>query len=256
VTRPGPRTTRTVAEVAALYSNFLVRVPRVAIDVCDVCHGAVDPAYSRCFQCFDSIRKLGSGTADVVSFVSLAPTGGQMAQELYTYKRSSVPERYRLPRLIGLSAGLWQWLAKHEACMAGRVGGSQFDVITTVPSTSGRIGQHPLGQLVAGVVTNSSDRYQSLLAVQRTDLEQRECAVDRYAVTGDAHRASILVIDDTWTTGAHAQSASAALKQAGAISVGLLAIGRWLTVDYQNNRAWLSVHRTMGWDWDRCCLEL
>ncbi|MCU1659894.1 MAG: hypothetical protein JWO57_4550 [Pseudonocardiales bacterium] len=207
MTHPPPRT-RTVAEVAAPYSNFLVRVPRIAIDVCEVCHGPVDDQYPRCYACLQAVRTLGRDRADVVAFVSLAPTGGQMAKELYTYKRMTVPDSLRLPRLTGLAAVLWLWLAKHERCMALKVGATEFDVITTVPSTSGRSGAHPLEHLVSGVVSTSAARYRSVLGVQRTDLAQREFAADRYRVTEDVRRKTMLLIDDTWTTGAHAQAAS------------------------------------------------
>lgn len=59
-------------------------------------------------------------------------------------------------------------------------------------------------------------------------------------------------MDDTWTTGAHAQSASATLKAAGARHVTTLALGRWFTVDYRDNRQWLTAKRSVPWDWHRC----
>jgi len=57
----------------------------------------------------------------------------------------------------------------------------------------------------------------------------------RFSVAG----ARVLVVDDTWTTGAHAQSASCGLKAADAAAVGVLAIGRSFTTDYRdNNSGW------------------
>ena len=66
----------------------------------------------------------------------------------------------------------------------------------------------------------------------------------------------MLVVDDTWTTGAHAPSASAALKTAGAEGVAILALGRWFTTDYRDNRQWLTDKRSTPWDWRRCATHL
>jgi orotate phosphoribosyltransferase len=64
---------------------------------------------------------------------------------------------------------------------------------------------------------------------------------------------SVLLIDDTWTTGANAQSAAAALKVAGAGPIGAVVIGRHL------NRAWHENDRRLRgisgpFDWRRCAL--
>lgn len=249
-----PPRQRTVDDVAAPYANYLVRVPRVAIDVCEVCHSLVDPQYARCYQCSQASRQLPH-TADVVSFVSLAPNTGQMATELYTYKRIDIHENLRRARQIGLAAVLWKWLALHEHCMARHVGAERFDLITTVPSTSGRPGTHPLDDLVSKVVVGSGDRYVPLLALGASAAAHRGFAVDRFAVSAAPTGRTVLIIDDTWTTGAHAQSAAAALKAAGARGVGILAIGRWMNIGWKNTSEWLHQHRGAGWDWNRCCLE-
>jgi hypothetical protein len=116
----------------------------VGVDTCRVCHGAVYDDYSICFPCNQALSVLGDGVADVVSFVSLAPGGEQFARELYTYKLESVPPAIRRVRLIGLAAVLWKWLSVHEGCLGRQVGVSRFDIVTSVPSTSGRA-IHPPG---------------------------------------------------------------------------------------------------------------
>ena len=66
----------------------------------------------------------------------------------------------------------------------------------------------------------------------------------------------MLLIDDTWTTGASAQSAAAALKQAGAGAVVALVIGRHLKRDWhENDRRLRGIARPF--DWCRCafCAE-
>ena len=73
------------------------------------------------------------------------------------------------------------------------------------------------------------------------------------AISRPAQLASepVLLIDDTWTTGANAQSAAAALKRAGAGPVAAVVIGRHL------NRGWGSNDSQLNglpkpFDWDHC----
>jgi len=46
-------------------------------------------------------------------------------------------------------------------------------------------------------------------------------------------------MDDTWTSGGHAQSAALALRGAGAARVSLLVIARWISPKYGDNAEFL-----------------
>lgn len=244
---------RTLDEVAGPYENFLVPVPARGHDICRVCHTAVD-GWPTCFPCGQSSKIIGGASADAVSFVSLAPRDEQMATELASYKDSRTLPRLCQQKTLGLSAVLLKWLLRHEQCLARRAELGTFDFVTSIPSTKGRT-PHPLVAVAAARIVNTPNRYRDLLVVNRTDLDDRAPAIDRYRVDSALQGQRVLVIDDTWTTGAHAQSASAALKLAGASGVGVVAIGRWFNPDYQDQRSWLTRHRAVGWDWSRCCLE-
>lgn len=133
---------RTVDEVAAPYVNFLVRVPPVSSGVCAVCHSYVS-GYRTCYQCSQAEHQLGDATADLAAFVSMAPRNEQLARELITYKDQKVRDQDRRRMTVGLAAVLWKWLIRHEACLVSRLRISGFDLVTSVPSTSGRQ-SHPL----------------------------------------------------------------------------------------------------------------
>lgn len=250
----GPHSTaRTIDEVAAPYGNFLVRVPPAGDDVCAVCRGYVN-GYRRCFQCHQARQALGDRIADAVAFVSLAPRGEQLAHELARYKNDRPGSVHRAGMEIGLAAVLWKWLRHHEPCLIKHLNVDHFDVLTTVPSSSGRI-THPLRRLAASLVAGTADRHQDLLTINQTDIAHRAHTANRYRAVVDLRGARVLVIDDTWTTGAHAQSASAALKAAGAVTVAVVAIGHWVNPDYGDNKPWLAKHRKPVWNWTECCLE-
>jgi orotate phosphoribosyltransferase len=67
------------------------------------------------------------------------------------------------------------------------------------------------------------------------------------------HGEPVLLIDDTWTTGANAQSAAAALKLAGAGSVAAVVIGRHVNRDWHGNELKLRALAT-PFDWRGCAL--
>jgi adenine/guanine phosphoribosyltransferase-like PRPP-binding protein len=60
------------------------------------------------------------------------------------------------------------------------------------------------------------------------------------------------VIDDTWTTGASAQSAAAALTAAGCGTVAAVVIGRHINRDWGPNDQELAALPPFAWD--RCAL--
>jgi hypothetical protein len=188
----------------------------------------------------------------------MAPRDEQLAYQLFAYKRHTVRGEARERMSVGLAAVLWKWLEAHEECLTTQLRIDRFDVTTSVPSTSGRK-NHPLKDVVADIVSGTEERYEDLLTLARADLAPREDAADRFRATRSLRGARVLVIDDTWTTGTKAHSASAALKAAGAGTVAVVAIGRWFNPGYDptgaDAQAWLAEQKKRGWDWDRCCLD-
>lgn len=70
-----------------------------------------------------------------------------------------------------------------------------------------------------------------------TDSERRQLNPDYYEVLTPIPRGShVMVIDDTWASGGHAQSVAMALKHAGAAKVSILAIARWLDLRGRTKR--------------------
>ena len=64
---------------------------------------------------------------------------------------------------------------------------------------------------------------------------------------------AVLLIDDTWTTGANAQSAAAALKRRAPAKVGAVVIGRHVTREWRENDRRLSALAGQ-FQWDECPL--
>lgn len=250
----GPRRARSVVDASAPLEHYLIPVPATSDHVCPVCRGPVKPRYRVCYSCHVARQELGYLCLDAVSFLSLAPRQEQMARDLATYKHANVPAHLRDSRSLGLAASLWRWLAKHEPCLASAAGSAGFSVITTVPSTRGRANEHPLTAVVGKLGADVARRASDVLTPPRSDVAAHEPAVDRFGVSSNVTGTDVLVLDDTWTSGANMQAASAALKNAGARRVAGLALGRWINTSYENNSAWLTDRRRFPWSWDTCSL--
>lgn len=108
-----------------------------------------------------------------------------------------------------------------------------WDVVTVVPSTSGRPGAHPLEAALSRSAWLAPQLWPGLLKAGdgATSCGHRRAgdAVFRVAEDVRLDGVRVLVMDDTWTTGARAQSAASTLAGAGAEVVGLAVLGRVMT---------------------------
>lgn len=244
----------TVIELTAPYENYLVPVRPDGPGVCLICATGIQTDFKICHKC-NQAKKILNQRADIVSPIALAVWNEQLAYELSAYKNSAQDEVKSELRLR-LAALLWRWLSNHEKCLARQAGVSSFKIVTTVPSTSSR-SDEPLAKIVGGIVGITKDRYRSLLQSNRDKSSSRDFESDKYIAPAQLEGEAVLLIDDTWTSGGHAQSASFALKQAGAGSVGVVVIGRRLDTGQQDHfgdvaRDYLRLARAQGWDWTKC----
>jgi len=235
----------TVAELTAPYGNFLLG-PRRGPGVCRTCFNLTD-GYPRCYACAHGGRWL-----DAVAPISYSVAGEQLHHALQAYKRGDTQTSRAFT--VELAAVLWRFLSGHERCVARAANAPEFPLVTTVPSSDpARDDEHPLHAIVGCLVKITAGRHRRLLRRAATDARPHEFSADRYETTAPLDGEAVLVIDDTWTTGANAQGAAAALKRAGAGAVAAVVIGRHL------NRSWGSNDRQISglqapFDWDCCAL--
>lgn len=233
----------TVLELTALYENFMLG-PRRGAGVCSTCFNFTD-GYELCYACAH-----GQAWLDAVAPISYSVAREQLHHALASYKRLSGDVSRRLG--AELAAVLWRFLAEHERCVARSAGMASFDLVTTVPSGEReRDEHHPLRWIVGELVGPTRRRHERLLRRSQLETGSRELDPRKYTVVRDLGGESVLLIDDTWTTGASAQSAAAALKAAGAGPTAAVVIGRHLNREWHRND-----QRLRGivrpFDWSRC----
>ncbi|MHB8293659.1 MAG: hypothetical protein ACYDH5_03350 [Acidimicrobiales bacterium] len=169
------------------------------------------------------------------------------------------------------------FLARHATCISDAAGGP-FGSVAVVPSSAGRQGRHPLSKVISLVPSLSTLNQVRLAASPTSRLLTHNQPVDGAfsaepppappAPAGsalgpsgrsDARLASprrVLLLEDSYATGARAQSAASALSGTGFDVVAILAIGRAVDPrfaahlrDYWETAASHPVNPTI------CCLE-
>ncbi len=185
---------------------------------CLVCRGPSD-GRARCFQCELHEQCAAGSLADVVVPVAYAVKGGSHARRLWQYKS---PGPAAAAAAVLLRALLLVFLRDHRACVcraAGMPAGPTH--LAVVPTARSRPGQHPLRALLAPYL---SCRWAHLVA-RPVPWRGRDLDPARFEAA-PLPGARVLLLDDTWTTGASAQSAAMALRRAGARRVATVILGR------------------------------
>jgi predicted amidophosphoribosyltransferase len=235
----------TVGELTALYENFLLS-PRAGPGVCATCFNLIE-GYERCYACTRNQSLL-----DAIVPISYSVGREQLHHALASYKRLSGDVARRLG--AELAAVLWRFLAMHERCIAKAAGTDAFELVTTVPSGErDRDERHPLRWVVGELVEPTRNRHHRLLRRAPAEVQPREFDPEKFTATRRLDGEAVLLVDDTWTTGANAQSAAAALKAAGAGRVGAVVIGRHVNREWhENDRRLRALARKF--DWSRCAV--
>src|ERR1700678_2972396 len=188
---------------------------------CGVCRGPVLPGFARCYQC-DRHGLLGPGLlADAVVPISYAVKGTDLAADLWRYKNWPTPSA---AARAGLLALLLAFLHDHGPCvwrhagMAGPgrpAGGAAArggpGRRAGVPPGGGPPGPHPLLELTSPYLRLPVTRLAMWPGRQGRDLD-----IHRFNTERTVARADVLLIDDTWVSGASAPSAAASLDRARA----------------------------------------
>lgn len=215
-----------VHEASQAYERAMRNIAPAGPGICDVCWGFSNPDFETCFKCGHEPNSL-----DVMVPITYSGHGGQIHLALRNYKDGG-SESVRRYAAIRLAAILWRFLEDHEACVARGAGADQLDLVTIVPSSDPeRDEQSPFAKLTGWIEPIKSRLHRTLEPTG--EVEGREFDPDRFRATTDLSGRSVLLLDDTWVTGGHAQSAAHALRAAGASKVACVVIGRHVRPEFE-----------------------
>ncbi|MEU8894384.1 hypothetical protein [Nocardia sp. NPDC048505] len=145
----------------------------------------------------------------------------------------------------------------HRPCFEAWLG-APWDSLTFVPSKERPDRRHPLVALANSVIPplSAAPSLQKFMLTPGPGSETKhEMTDDRYLIEERwlpvVEHKNVLIVDDTWTTGASAQGAAMAAKLAGAESVSILCVARWLRWDWADHKVLID-SLTEGFDALRC----
>jgi len=221
--------------IAGVMANPL-RLPGIT---CSICTREVQNGDLRCRRCNNDYEsnavpfEFGPPgyqpspyrTADLVVPLSYALKGHQAYTDLLQYKDTYSPSKAALDRLSVLTA-LFQ--ACHTWCIDRLVGRLVTD-LAILPSLQGRQGLHPLEE-IAQYLPRAWRRIQLAAApnLPSDSNARRQTNPAFFHNTENLHGRHVVLFDDTWVTGGHAQGAALTLRNAGAARVTILTLGRCL----------------------------
>lgn len=209
---------------------------------CSVCTTPVN-GYPRCYPCSAQAGVAGRSLADGVGFLTYAMAGRQAGYVMRGYKATRSVPSHRVVVALALTVGL----SLHSACV-GRLRRHPVTHWASVPSLAGRQGEHPIRRMAAISAPGTEVSVLPATTENPRTLDPAHFTIPRRL----PERSHVLVVDDTWTTGAHAQSLVLCLRAAGAAYVSILAVARWLTPEYGNNAAFIHEHLTSDYRTDLC----
>jgi len=127
---------------------------------------------------------------------------------------------------LNLAALLSVFYSEHEARFTAQLGG-QPTLVAVVPSKRGRTFENqPLRKAVSAIMALKEKLQNVIRFVPERPSGRQQYTPDAFQCTRDLSGERILLIEDTWTTGATSISAAGALRLAGAESVGIVALAR------------------------------
>lgn len=215
-----------VDEASQAYERAMRNIAVAGPGICRVCWAFIDPDYETRFKCGHRPDCL-----DAMVPITYSEHLGQMHLALRNYKDANSPA-IRRHDVIRLAAILWRFLRDHEPCVAGAAGVGGFDLVTIVPSSKPERDRHSAFAELTGWIEPIKERLQRTLE-PTGEVEGREFDPNRYRAITDLSGRSVLLLDDTWTAGGHAQSAAHALTAAGAQKIALVVIGRHVRRNYE-----------------------
>lgn len=225
---------KTLVGLAGGYLRNPVRLPNVT---CAVCTTPSDGSLL-CDRCRRHSHT--PGIADLVGPLSYVFEGEQSHFVMRQYKSPSpLVEHLAVVNLLMYLGG-----TLHSDC-AERIVGFPITHWATVPSLPAKPGEHPFRRLAY----HGRGEEVRLTAASQVEGDRRALNVDHFRADAvlppDSH---VLLMDDTWASGGHIQSAALALRKAGAHKVSIMPAARYIKPAWANNRAFIKTYLTNDFD--------
>lgn len=189
-----------------------------------------------------------------VTPICLTSADNQLHHSLRKYKdHTYTPPVTRSKFSVQIAALFTRFLRSHRDCIAARASGD-WDCITYVPSTRRRPGDHPLNDALR-LSPWINRQLEDLLAPGPGHATHNAASDDAFSPVRDVSGKRILLLDDTFTSGARGQSAASSLQLRGARVIALVPAGRYVDPRFSEEGAsLLRKAHAYTFSFDYCCV--
>jgi adenine/guanine phosphoribosyltransferase-like PRPP-binding protein len=164
------------------------------------------------------------------------------------YRNPSAPHEQAPLSPARPTNGTLRVAASTPGCVAAAAGG------LSVPSSTDREGEHPLVRAIK-LLPDIRDQYETLLERGEVNITHTIASNKGFNALRRLDDERVLLIDDTFTSGARAQSGASVLNNAGATVVAILPIGRVITPDFSPSvTEYWKKQGAKVFDFDVCCV--
>jgi hypothetical protein len=182
--------------------------------------------------------------------ITLMGNPSQPYTMLKGYKSNWLPTQQRFAvQVAALHARL---LIDHAECI------TEWDVVTHVPSKGRHSGKHPLAAAMERVPW-LHEQHETLLKPGPgvSNIGRAMAVDDGFEPTRDVRGLRVVLLDDTWTSGATAQSAASALSLAGAEVLAIAPVGRLVNPrkGSAEDEEWWAEQQREPFDFATCTFE-
>jgi hypothetical protein len=226
----------TAEEFIAPIVTSLIAVPLIGVGVCETCRTGIEGT-GRCASCNEAAAFFGAPPS--VLPISLVTRSSPLYSALIGYKNPALTPVARDRHTKVIAALIAVFVRAHTQCLG------PFDVVAAIPSES-RTALRPALKIIGGIGSLLSD-----VLIHNGAPKQRKPA-DRFTVKRDVTDTRILLIDDTFASGATQFAAHAALRSAGASVVGPVIIGRFMRPEWEPSQRLLDSLRDQPWEPHHC----
>lgn len=213
------------------YREHFLPVPHEnATNVCRFCLGAVSGSYRQCYNCFELFLR-SEAPADLrrrVVPMTVVRNPSTWYSILLTYKQGGFAEYAPVVASIA-----YTWLTEHAEEIRELLDGDP-DMLTVVPSKRGFTFETQRLRRALGMVGPIANQLtQTLECVDGSPARRTKYTPQIFSPKGEDVRGQrIVLIEDTWITGATAVSAAGALRLAGAKRVVITPVARDFRVEF------------------------
>lgn len=220
-------------ELESTSGSYLQSTIRVSGLTCEVCCTPVLPQYPRCVQCNKHLASEHQLADRVGSLIYAVEPTSQSYLLVSNYKTNAAGPNM----LLQMAALLGLGLRGHATC-AMKLAGAKSTGWAVVPSTKGRSTLHEYASQLAQ--TESHNLGIEFLGCGRRDrnIHPEYWKVDVARGIPD----HVILIDDSWVSGAHAQGVAAALKAVGVSQVSIFTVANVLDPNWEPNPSFIREH--------------